>query len=89
MQSPAQKTRHQFNARMSDSISDMKFCVYLTRKALTASSLRCLFCFVLFFFWLNFLQAQVSVHRLEEFLKLGEIQPDNVIQNMPSQCKCQ
>ncbi|CAH3177882.1 unnamed protein product [Porites lobata] len=32
----------------------------------------------------NFIQAQVSVHRLEEFLKLGEIQPDNVIRNMPS-----
>ena len=55
MQSPAQKTRHQFNASMSDSISDMKFCVYLTRNALTASSLRCLFCFVLFcFIWAEF-----------------------------------
>ena len=45
--------------------------------------------FVLLFFWLNFLQAQVSVHRLEEFLKLEEIQPDNVIRNMPSHRKFQ
>lgn len=35
-----------------------------------------------------FMQAQVSFHRLEEFLKLGELQPDNVIRNMPSpHCK--
>ena len=34
------------------------------------------------------MQAQVSFHRLEEFLKLGELQPDNVIRNMPSpHCK--
>ncbi|XP_015755731.1 PREDICTED: canalicular multispecific organic anion transporter 2-like, partial [Acropora digitifera] len=34
----------------------------------------------------NFIQAQVSNHRLEEFLKLGELQPGNVIRNMPTHC---
>ncbi|XP_068732803.1 multidrug resistance-associated protein 1-like isoform X2 [Montipora capricornis] len=34
----------------------------------------------------NFIQAQVSLHRLEEFLKLGELQPDNVVRNMPAHC---
>ena len=51
------------------------------------SQLLKMFCFVLLFSWLNFPQAQVSVHRLEEFLKLEEIQPDNVIRNMPSHRK--
>ncbi|KAJ7390664.1 Multidrug resistance-associated protein 1 [Desmophyllum pertusum] len=34
---------------------------------------------------MNFIQAQVSFHRLEQFLKLGELRAENVIRNMPSQ----